>query len=85
MIYRKLYLVLANGMRAVVDDEVVVAVNVHRVEPEHEPLQDGLGLEGDHALDVALVLGHDDGAVHRPGNVGQEALVALLADLTDWN
>ena len=63
----------SDGVRAVVDDERVVAVDLEPLEPEHEPLQDGLGLEGGHAVQVALVVGDDDGAIYRPGKGGEEA------------
>ena len=53
--------------------------------PEHKALEDGLGLKGNDAIEVALVLGGDYGAVDRPGNVGKEALLAALTQLVNRN
>ena len=72
-------------MRAVVDEELVVAVDDQLLEPEHEPLEDALGLEGDDAVHVALVLGDDHGAVDGPRQRREEALVTILAQFADWN
>ena len=79
------HLVHADGVRAVVDEELVVAVHLELLEAQHEPLQDGLRLEGHHAVDVALVLREDHGAVHGARDVREEALVTALAQLADWN
>ena len=72
-------------MRAVVDDEFVIAVEGQFLEADHEALQDGLGLEGDDAVEVALVERGDHGTVHGPGNVGEEALFAAFAKFADGN
>ncbi len=66
-------------MRAVVDDEAVVAIDGQPLEPEHEPLEDALRLEGEDAVDVALVGRSDDGAVDRVRDGGEEAAARLAA------
>ena len=71
----------ANGVRAVVDVEHVVAVDLESLEADHEPLQDGLGGEGDDALHVALIVRLHDGAVDRVGDGGEEALLVARAQL----
>ena len=81
------HLVLPDRVGPVVDDEPVVAVYGDLVEPEHEPLQDGLCLEGDHAVHVSLVARDDHGPVDGTGDVGEEAggarAVTELAN-RDW-
>ncbi len=72
-------------MSAVVDDELVVAVDSQVLEADHESLEDRLGLEGDDAVQLALVVGRHDGAVDHARNVGEEALVAPFAQLLDGN
>lgn len=52
------YLGGAHGVSSIVDVEVVVTVELESLEAEHEALKDGVGLEGDHALEVALAPGH---------------------------
>ena len=71
-------------MRPVVDVEVIVAVHLQPLELEEELLDDGLCLEGDDAVLVPLVPAVQHHAVHRAGEVGQEAaLPALAARLAD--
>jgi hypothetical protein len=43
-------------MGPVIYEEMVVAVELQDVEAEHEPLQDGVRLEGDDTVQVSLVL-----------------------------
>lgn len=74
-------LVRPDGVRPVVDVEHVVAVDLESLEAEHEPLEDGLRGEGDDALDVALVVRLDDGAVDGDGDGREEALLAARAQL----
>ena len=44
------YLVVAGGVSAVVDQQMVVAVELELIETEHEPLQDGFRLESDQTI-----------------------------------
>ena len=62
-------------------------LSLESLEADHEPLQDGLCGEGDDALDVALVVGLDDGAVDGVGDGGEEALLVARAQLAyrHWN
>ena len=73
------HLVRPNGMRAVVDVEHVIAVNLESLEADHEALQDGLGGEGGDALHVALIVRLQDGAVDGIGDGGEEALLVARA------
>ena len=57
----------------------------HAASPDHELLQDGVCLEGDDAVHVALVVRDDDGAVDQLRDVGAEALRSLLTQLSDRN
>ena len=50
-------------MSAVVDVEVIIAVECQLLEPQHELLQNGVRLERDRAVEVVLRLGADDGAI----------------------
>ena len=69
---------------SVEDVEVVVTIHVEPLELEEELLDDGLCLEGDDAVLVPLVPAVQHHAVHRAGEVGQEAaLPALAARLAD--
>lgn len=56
-------LVIAVRMSAVVDVEVIIAVECQLLEPQHELLQNGVRLERDRAVEVVLRLGADDGAI----------------------
>lgn len=51
-------------MRAVVDVEVIVAVQLEEVEAQHETLQDRVRLEGDNAVQVAFVLRPQHSAIY---------------------
>ena len=57
----------------------------HAASPDHKLLQDGVCLEGDDAVHVALVVRDDDGAVDQLRDVGAEALRSLLTQLSDRN
>ena len=74
-------------MGAVVDVELVVAVDGELLEPDHEPLEDRLRLEGDDAVDVALVPRGHHGAVDRDGDAGEEALLVSVTQFAhgNWN
>lgn len=52
------------GVRAIVHVQMVVAVELQHLEVQHEPLQDAVRLEGDGAVQVALVAGPEHAAVH---------------------
>lgn len=58
------YLVGSDGVRPIVDVEMVVAVELEYVESQHEPLEDGVRLECDHAVQVAFVFRIEDGSVY---------------------
>ena len=69
---------------SVEDVKVIVTIHVEPLELEEELLDDGLCLEGDDAVLVPLVPAVQHHAVHRAGEVGQEAaLPALAARLAD--
>lgn len=79
------HLVVADGVRTVVDDELVVAIDPQPLETEHEALQDRLGLERDNAVHIQLIVAGDDSAVDGARHGGEEALVTPLAQLADGN
>lgn len=53
-------------MRAVVHVEVVIAVELQQVEVQHEPLQYAVRLEGDGAVEVALIARPQNTAIELP-------------------
>lgn len=50
------YLGRRHRMGSIVDEQMVVAVQLQHVEAQHKALQDRVRLEGDDAVQVALVL-----------------------------
>ena len=71
-------------MRPIINVEVVIAIHLKSFKLQEELLEDGLCLEGDDAVLVPLVPAVQHHAVHRAGEVGQEAaLPALAARLVD--
>jgi hypothetical protein len=70
------YLVAPDGMGTVVYEEMIIAVQLQEVEPEHEPLQDRMGLEGDDAVEVPLVLRLQHSPVYLPVQQRQEVVLA---------
>lgn len=74
--YFRAHLVCTNSMGAVVNVQMVVAVQLQEVEPEHEPLQDRVGLERDDAVQVALVLRPEHRAIYLPVQVHEEVVLA---------
>lgn len=75
------YLVTADRVRAIVDVEMVVAVQLQLVETQHEPLEDAMRLEGDGAVKVPLVLRDENRPVDLPVEVPHEVLLAHVAHL----
>ena len=74
----------SRGVGSIIDIEMVVTVNVEPLKLDQELLQDTLRLEGDDTVLVPLVPAVQHHAVHRAGEVGQEAaLPALAARLAD--
>lgn len=71
-------LVGAHSIGPVVDEQVVVAVQLEALEPQHEPLEDGVRLEGDGALQVPLAPGSEHGALDHAVVLLQEGVVAQL-------
>ena len=69
-------LVVANGMGAVVDEQMIVAVELELVEAQHEPLQDGLRLEGNDAVQIGFVLRTQNSAVDLAIELLQEVVLA---------
>lgn len=63
-------------MCPIVDVEMVVTVQLQEVETQHEALQDRVSLEGDDAVEVALVLRPQEGAVDLPVHLLQEVALA---------
>jgi len=51
-----LYLVAPDSMGPIIYEEMVIAVQLQEVKPQHETLQDGVCLEGDDAVQVTFVL-----------------------------
>lgn len=50
------YLEVVDSVSPVVDVEMIVAVELQRVEPEHESLKDAVCLKGYRAVQISLVL-----------------------------
>lgn len=70
------YLVSADRVRAVVHVQVIVAVHLHHVEAQHEALQNGVRLERDDAVQVALVLRPEYGTLNLAVDLLQEMVLA---------
>ena len=68
------YLWCAYCVGAVIDNQFVVAIHGEILEPDHEPLQDGLGLEGDDTIDISLVFRSDNSAICHTGDIWEETL-----------
>lgn len=73
---RSSYLVWTDGVCAVIYVQVIVAVQLQEVEPEHEPLQDRVRLERDHAVEIPLVPRPEHRAVDLPVELLQEVVLA---------
>jgi hypothetical protein len=71
-------------MSAVVYEQVVVAVELQKVETKHESLQDGMRLEGDDAVQVPLVLRLQHSAVYLPVLERQEVVLTQRRHVV-WN
>jgi len=63
-------------MGAVVDEQMIVAVELELVEAQHEPLQDGLRLEGNDAVQIGFVLRTQNSAVDLAIELLQEVVLA---------
>ena len=67
---------------SIIDVKMIIAVHLQTIKLQQELLDDRLGLEGDDAVLVPLVLAVEDHPVHRPGDAGHEVtLPRLAADL----
>jgi hypothetical protein len=75
-------LVMTGRVCSVVDEQVIVAVQIEHLEAQHEALQDRVRLEGEDAVEVALIARHNLGAVDLPVR-GEEVVLRLLTQLTD--
>lgn len=70
------HLMNADCVRPVIDVEVIVAIELQHVEPQHEALQDGVRLKGDDTVQVALVLRPEHSTVDFPVQLLQEMVFA---------
>ncbi len=61
--YSMVYLVNAGGVSAVVDEQMIVAVELKLIEAEHETLEDRFRLESDEAIQIVLVLWPQNGPI----------------------
>lgn len=66
----------ADCMSSVVDEQVVVAVQMQHVEPQHEALKNRVGLESDDAVQTLLVLRPQHSTVDLPVQLLQEVVLA---------
>lgn len=73
----------AMGVGPVIDLKPVVAVDVEIFKTDQEPLQDGFGLEGDHAIHIPLIFGHNHGSINGAWHVLPEIVVTPLAKGAD--
>lgn len=73
--YSSTYLVGADRVRTVIHVQVIVAVQLQHVEAQHEPLQYGVRLERDDAVQIALVLRPEHGALDLAVQLLQEVVL----------
>ena len=71
-------------MGTIVYEEMVIAVQLQEIKPQHETLQDGVCLEGDDAIQVPFVLWLQHCAVYLPVLKRQEVVLALRRHVV-WN
>ena len=70
------YLRVANGMGAVVNVEMIVAVELEEIEAHHEALENRMRLECDYAVEIALVLRPQKCSVDFPVDLLKEVVFA---------
>ena len=69
-------------MSSVIDIKMIIAVHLESLELQQELLHHGLGLEGDDAVLVPLVLAVQDHSVHGLLDLGEKvSLLALITEL----
>lgn len=68
-------------MRAIEDVEVIVAIELQAIEPEHEALEDAVRLESNGAIERSLVLRRYDGPLDLPVKISQEVILANVCHL----
>lgn len=67
---------IADSVSAIVNEQVIVAVELQLIEAQHEPLQDRFRLEGHDAIDVRVVLRAEHGAVDLAVDLLQKVALA---------
>lgn len=68
-------------MGAIVDVQMIVAVQLQLIETKHEPLEDAVRLEGDGAVEILLQLRDQNGTVYLSVEVSHVVLFAHVAYL----
>lgn len=63
-------------MSAIVDEQMVIAVELQLIKAQHKSLQDGLRLEGDDAIEIRFVLRSQNGTVDLAIQLLQEMVLA---------
>lgn len=63
-------------MCPVVDKQMIIAVQLEHVEAQHEALQNRVGLERDDTVQIALILGPEDGAINFAIKLLQKVVLA---------
>lgn len=70
------YLVWPDGVCTIVYVQVIVAVQLQKVEPQHEPLQNRMRLERNHAVEIPLIPRPENGPVDLPVQLLEEVVLA---------
>ena len=63
-------------MSAIINEQMVVAVELQLIKAQHKSLQDGLRLEGDDAIEIRFVLRSQNGTVDLAIQLLQEMVLA---------
>ena len=69
-------LIVADGVSAIVDEKMIVAIELKLIKAQHEPLQNRLRLEGDDAVEIGFVLRSQNSAVDFAIQLLQEMVLA---------
>ena len=82
IVLQSIYPVCPSSVGPIIDVEMIVTVHVQPLKLQKELLEDGLCLEGDHAVLVPLVSALQHHPVHRSLDLGKEvSLPRLVANL----
>ena len=69
-------LIVADGVSAIVDEKMIVAIELKLIKAQHEPLQNRLRLEGDDAVEIGFVLRSQNSTVDFAIQLLQEMVLA---------